>query len=60
MLLLITFFLITVFLFITLLATVQADLLNIVFLFIILLATIQANLPDYIVAFLIGFVNFIL
>lgn len=60
MLLLITFFLITVFLFITLLATVQADLLNIVFLFIILLATIQAVLPDYIVAFLIGFVNFIL
>ena len=50
----------TVFLFFTLLATVQADLLNIVFLFIILLATIQANLPDYIVAFLISFVNFIL
>ena len=58
--LLLIFFLITVFLFITLLATVQADLLNIVFLFIILLATIQATLPEFIVAFLISFVNFIL
>ena len=58
--LLLIFFLITVFLFITLLATVQAVLLNIVFLFIILLATIQATLPEFIVAFLIRFVNFIL
>lgn len=50
----------TVFLFITLLATVQAVLLNIVFLFIILLATIQAVLPAFIVAFLRRVVKFIL